>query len=82
MGEVEMKPNIKFLKKCRDGNVGPTFGYSTRRGGIYGFRGGEKTYEKHLEAGFVNDASGASIGRPGHVSLTPLGLSAISDGGE
>ena len=77
-----MKPNINFLKKCAAGDVGPTFSYSARRGGLYGFRGGEKTYEKHLAAGFVDYATGASIGRPGYVSLTEKGAAAIGDGNE
>ena len=74
-----MKPSIPFLKKCQDGKVGQTFTYSARSGGQYGFRGGEKTYEKHLEAGYVNHARGASIGRPGYVALTEAGIAAIKE---
>ena len=72
-----MKPSISFLKKCLEGKVGPTFGYSPRRGGISGFRGGEVTYEKHLAAGYVDHARGASIGRPGSVAVTQKGMDVI-----
>ena len=74
-----MKPSIPFLKKCQDGKVGPTFTYSARSGGQYGFRGGEKTYEKHREAGYVNPASSATLGRRGEVTLTEAGFSAIKE---
>lgn len=78
MGEgVVMKPNINFLRKRAAGEVGPTFHYSARSGGVYGFRGGRVTYEKHLAAGYVGHALGASIGRPGSVPLTSKGIDAI-----
>lgn len=73
-----MKPNIDFLQKCKDGKVGPTFTYSSRTGGKYGFRGGEKTYERHREAGYVGYASGASLGRRGYVQLTESGEAVLA----
>jgi hypothetical protein len=76
-----MKPNLKFLLGCFEGRLGPTFGYSARMGGQYGFRGGEKTYERHLDGGFVGHATGASLGRPGRVPLTPEGMKALRDAG-
>ena len=73
-----MKPSINFLRKCVAGEVGYTMSYSFRTGGQYRFRGGEKTYEKHLDAGYVFHATGASIGRPGTVELTEAGKSVLA----
>lgn len=69
----EFKPSKKFLQKVADGDVANTFKYSPRTGGQHGFRGGEKTYEAHLKAGYVNRAPSASMGHPGVVTLTDKG---------
>lgn len=71
------KPNLKWLQKVADGGVYSTWKYSVRRGGYSLFVGGEKTYEKHRDAGYVGWCPGSSMGRRGVLSLTDKGMSAL-----
>jgi len=74
-----MKPNLKFLQKVSDGRVCATFSYSMNRGGYYGFRGGESTAKKYVEAGFVAPPRGGpSFGRPAYYTLTDAGFAALN----
>ena len=74
-----MKPNIKFLQKVADEGVCAFFRYSAKRGGQYGFRGGEATAKKHAAAGFVKmPTRGPSLGMPAYVTLTDTGREALS----
>jgi len=74
-----MKPNLKFLQKVADGYVAAFFAYSAKRGGRYGFRGGEVTANKHAKAGFVNmPTRSPSMGMPANVTLTDAGRAALA----
>lgn len=75
------KPNIAFLEKVRDGKVYHFFSYTQRRGGYHGFTGGEKSYEAHRAAGFVNRYGVADLGRPAYVTLTDAGKAALAEHG-
>lgn len=47
-----MKPNIKFLRKVVDGEVWAMWDYSERRGGYSTYKGGEKVWNAHADAGY------------------------------
>lgn len=72
------KPNLKFLAKVAADQVYAYQRYSVRRGGYYGFAGGEATYLKHRREGYVTQAGPASLGRRGKVELTDLGKAALA----
>lgn len=77
-----MKPNIKFLRKVRDGKVYRYKHYTMKRGGYTGFVGGEATASKHADAGFVEaPARGASLGCPAVYTLTEKGKAALAEAG-
>jgi hypothetical protein len=73
----EFKPSKTFLQKVANGGVMNVFGYSAKTGGHSYFVGGEKTYEAHRKAGYVNTCHGASLGRPAVVTLTEKGRAAL-----
>ncbi len=74
----EFKPNKKFLQKVADGGVYNKFKYSRKNGGKHSFVGGEKTYQDHCRAGYVNPAPVADLGRPGLVTLTDKGRNLLN----
>jgi hypothetical protein len=77
------KPNLKFLEKVANGKVKHWFAYSAKRGGYYGFSGGEATARRHADAGYVTmPRRGPSLGLPAKVELTDLGRAALHQGGE
>lgn len=75
--EKPFKPNLRWLQKVADGGVFSIQSYSARRGGYSRFVGGEKTYEKHRDAGFVGWCPGGGIGRRGVLQLTEKGIAAL-----
>lgn len=75
---MTFKPNLKFLAKVEAGDVYAYQRYSVKRGGYYGFAGGEATYLRHRKAGYVTQAGPASLGRRGAVELTDLGKAALA----
>jgi hypothetical protein len=77
MESKEFKPNLKWLQKVADGGVYRTWNYSSRRGGYSKFVGGEKTYNKHREAGYVGYCPSGSLGRCSVLQLTEKGASAL-----
>jgi len=74
----EFKPNKKFLQKVADGGVFNKKKYSRKNGAMHSFVGGEKTYQEHCRAGYVNPAPVADPGRPGMVTLTDKGCGLLS----
>lgn len=72
------KPNLAFLRKVADRQVYAWFSYSAKKGGHYGFTGGETTFEKHRKAGFVKKPGPPELGRPSYVELTDAGRAALS----
>ncbi len=68
----EFKLSRAFLEKVERGEVAETFGYSKRRGGHYGFRGGEKTARAYRAVGLVTWES-PGLGTPGVARLTDKG---------
>lgn len=73
----EFKPNLKWLQKVADGGVMHVAGYSMRKGGYTRFIGGEASYKKHRDAGYVGWCPGGSLGRPGILQLTEKGVDAL-----
>jgi hypothetical protein len=72
-----MKPNLKFLQKVADGNVGSYHGYSAKRGGYWTFRGGEATAKRHAEAGFIRMPGAAGLFQLAPAKLTDAGRAAL-----
>ncbi len=75
------KPNIAFLEKVRDGGVYAYFSYTERKGGYYGFVGGQKSADAHQAAGYVTRPGGTSLGVRGYVRLTDAGKAALAEHG-
>lgn len=73
-----MKPNLKFLQKVADGKVYRATNYSPNRGGYHVFYGGEKTAEKHAEAGFIVMPNYPGVMRRSEASLTDLGREVLT----
>ena len=73
------KPSLNFLLKVEAGKVYSTWNYSPNKGGYSKFFGGEKTYEKHREAGYVGWCPGGSMGRRGVLKLTEKGVAFLNE---
>lgn len=73
-----MKPNLKFLQKVANGEVGSYHGYSVKRGGYWTFRGGEATAKKHAEAGFIRMPGSGGLFELARATLTDAGRAALS----
>lgn len=78
MGKIT-PADIKFLRKVEAGDVYAYFTYSMRRGGTYGFRGGEKMMEKFADRGLVTKPGAVSLGRPSKATLTAAGRQVLAD---
>lgn len=78
MSEKPFKPNISFLRKVADGKVYAFSGYSRKQGRTDHFKGGEATYEKHRNAGYVHPYAPYGVLRRSTVTLTTKGQEALA----